>query len=499
MDDDHEVLDWGNEDDEQLHFTTADRQPQARGVDADHKRSGDTDDVEDAVSLGGDEDDIQDYMTYQTHSDQAGSEKAPSVSKVWPASRSDVFKPGAEREQTPSPGKELTPQPQSSPPANSSHSSRIHPPPQNLTHALPPKPRVSNAPFPTLPSTTAASPMSMARRDKERRANGTDAKLGDALEALPPDWEVRHSRSGGRDVYFYNTKTTESTWTRPVLVDGRSPSHYGRNRVRADGGDSWVAGRDDDVTIIDLPAPSRARSSEVVRDEAQLSYDDRHYRPNDPIVSSGANQDDGREDRTHARISSRLQPSTRSSIGLDDREQARQSQVDYQRAAVEGSTRGRRSSSVPPRDNNARRAPEKDIFRSDVAGYCGSDHRLDIHEPYSREASRAPIYDRSRQEESYAASRETSTAQGFYSASQGTLWSSSAPPSTLSTSSPPSPSTSRTLRLCSSRGGGLVFVDRLEKPWESSGARPTCPFIGLVLNRLMGAHDGPLPFVHPFP
>ena len=55
-----------------------------------------------------------------------------------------------------------------------------------------------------------------------RRANG---KVGasDGDDSLPPDWEIRYPRTGGQDAYYYNTKTDESTWTRPrAPTSGRS-------------------------------------------------------------------------------------------------------------------------------------------------------------------------------------------------------------------------------------------------------------------------------------
>ena len=496
MEDEHETLDWGNEDDEPQNPSPNGPHSHSKGLDIDYRRSGDTEDVEDAVSLGGDEDDIQDYMTYQSNSDKPGNVKATPAPPAWQRARGDASKVEAERDTTPSPRRESSPLFQSPTRANSS-SNRIHPPPQNLIHALPPKPVVSSA-FLAMPSTTAASPMSMARRDKERRVNGMEKAI-DSVESLPPDWEVRYSRSGGRDAYYYNLKTFESTWIRPSMNDGRSPSHSGKSRPRGDIGISWIVGRDDDVLTNDIPAP-RARVGEVPHDDG-LSYDDRHYRPGDALPPPGANQANAREDRPHLSASSRLQPSGRETPDFDDLER-RQPQGDYQHELVDGPRRGRRGSSVQPRDSGVHRASDKDDLRPGAPfSYHDSDHRQDIHDPYARDAPRAPsTYNRPHQSDVFAGPREgpreAHVSQELHSSGQNATWASSAP-STLSTSSP-HPSTSRIVRLGSSRGGGPASMDSLEKPWESSCAA----LIDLVLNQLMGAHDGPLrlasTFSHPF-
>ncbi|KAI0041513.1 hypothetical protein FA95DRAFT_1467842, partial [Auriscalpium vulgare] len=208
MDDDHEVLDWGNEDDEIINSSGYDRTHNA-SFDVDPKRSGEVEDVEDAVSLGGDDDDMQDYMPPAYRGDANGD--APGVYKGLSSSRGDGGRRDQDSAPPDSPRKAALSHSKSSPSQNSSQPNRNLP--QPLKHALPPKPVVSST-FLPLPSTTAASPMSMARRDKERRSNGV-AKS--AEDALPPDWELRTARNGTRESYFYNVRTHESTWSRPEV------------------------------------------------------------------------------------------------------------------------------------------------------------------------------------------------------------------------------------------------------------------------------------------
>ncbi|KAH9835456.1 uncharacterized protein C8Q71DRAFT_682660, partial [Rhodofomes roseus] len=184
MEDDAEVLDWGHEDDEQ----TAQRGPE---------------DAEDAVSLGGDEDDTQDYYAYQA-SEQEDTKAASQTSN--PQSRRESY------------GSKQSMAPQREPDSPQLRRSQSV---GKLTHALPPKPVLSVAPV--HPSPAQASTLASSMIQREPRANGHGKPTsGSNQDALPPDWELRQARSGGGEQYFYNTKTHESTWTRPVS-DKSSP------------------------------------------------------------------------------------------------------------------------------------------------------------------------------------------------------------------------------------------------------------------------------------
>lgn len=104
-----------------------------------------------------------------------------------------------------------------------------------------------------------------------------------AGEPLPPDWEVRHPRSGGGDVYFYNTKTHESTWVQPTPpppkgsrewhegANGTSHQSTGRSRTRSPSNDHAT--------------PLKNRTEPLAPED--MSFEDRHYRPTEtPAPSS---------------------------------------------------------------------------------------------------------------------------------------------------------------------------------------------------------------------
>ncbi|KAG1795399.1 uncharacterized protein HD556DRAFT_1235472, partial [Suillus plorans] len=212
VEDETEVLDWGNEEEDR---GTSEQDPSLAAEDA-----------EDAVSLGGDEDD--EFLTYQPRVSQGGAQRTQSPSKAVnhseknqeiPVSGANARGKAPEHDRPKTPVR--TPQephtvPESSPVLNRQLSFG------KLTHALPPKPIVSSVPFmhPSHPSIIEATAMA-ARVDRDKK-NGiavvskpTTFESGDIL---PPDWEVRHPRNG-RGVYYYNSRTKESTWTRP----GSSP------------------------------------------------------------------------------------------------------------------------------------------------------------------------------------------------------------------------------------------------------------------------------------
>lgn len=255
MDEEQEELDWGHDDDELAgNNVLAYPRSDAEGVD-----------VEDAVSLGGDDDDFADY----SNAPQQGLGKSAPPSATYSRSESRGGRRDTDRE--PSIGtRRQSPTPLLSPNSGRSRSQ------QQLKHALPPKPVVASPAFP-IPSTTAASPMSMARREKERREGG----VADS-QPLPFGWEGRQSRRG--DVYFYNLETKESQWTRPAPPKAKavelSPTR-GRPAMlheRPFNGDSWVAAVDGKDM---LPRATDTSHSKPSTEVPSFSYDDRHYRPGD--------------------------------------------------------------------------------------------------------------------------------------------------------------------------------------------------------------------------
>ncbi|KAG2138565.1 hypothetical protein DEU56DRAFT_736235, partial [Suillus clintonianus] len=210
VEDETEVLDWGNEEEDR---GTSENDPSLAAEDA-----------EDAVSLGGDEDD--EFLTYQSRVSQGAAQRTQSPSKTANHSEKnqEVTVLGANaRGKAPEHDRPRTP---ARPPQEAQTVTEPSPALHRqlsfgkLTHALPPKPIVSSVPFvhPSHPSIIEATAMA-ARVDRDKK-NGIVPKptTFEPGDALPPDWEVRHPRNG-RGVYYYNSRTKESTWTRP----GSSP------------------------------------------------------------------------------------------------------------------------------------------------------------------------------------------------------------------------------------------------------------------------------------
>ncbi|KAF9818069.1 hypothetical protein IEO21_03030 [Rhodonia placenta] len=115
---------------------------------------------------------------------------------------------------------------------------------------------------------------------RERRMNG-HSKSG---HELPPDWEIRRPRNGGQEQYYYNTKTHESTWTRPGLVrEGRSLERRGSDaKARTD------ARTDEHTDELEGRAQSRKEPKRRPSPSSGLSYEDRHYRPGASSSAGGS-------------------------------------------------------------------------------------------------------------------------------------------------------------------------------------------------------------------
>ncbi|KAH9932303.1 uncharacterized protein B0H18DRAFT_53016 [Fomitopsis serialis] len=254
MEDDAEVLDWGHEDDEQ----TAQHGPE---------------DAEDAVSLGGDEDDMQDYYSYQA----AEQEVAAQLPNSYSTSHGKRESYGSKQSAAP-------PRDPDSPHLRRSQSVG------KLTHALPPKPVLSVAPV--HPSPAQASTLASSMIQREPRTNGLGMPVsGSNHDALPPDWELRQARSGGGEQYYYNTKTHESTWTQPV--SGKSSPAKDKERGVSRGREGVSPSR----RVISPERRTGRKESKRAADD--LSYEDRHYRPAAaPGGAGGTELSDRRDGRT---------------------------------------------------------------------------------------------------------------------------------------------------------------------------------------------------------
>lgn len=268
MEEDTEVLDWGNEDDEQ----------QLSDLRASHRYHPDSrDDADDAVSLGGDEDDMQDFAVYQTRPHQNTEQSQTNVSSL-----SDSLQHHSTQSNRDDQESSPTKLSRKDPHLRRSQSLSI----SKIIHALPPKPVLVNPTFTRQPSTqisTLAS--SMVRRD--RKPNGQTKSLSssnDSNDALPSDWEIRYPRNGGSEVYYYNIVTHESTWTRPSLSGSRQSSP-----VKDWGNDYPQVPHSPHALVDDSPRPQIDRSASRPKKDAKrhssptigdsLSYEDRHYRP----------------------------------------------------------------------------------------------------------------------------------------------------------------------------------------------------------------------------
>ncbi|KAF4580459.1 hypothetical protein EYR40_003177 [Pleurotus pulmonarius] len=290
MEDDNEVLDWGNEDDEQGALERARRGSPGFANFA----TNDVDDAEDAVSLGGEEEDAQEYDSFHRQEFSSAVSVAHATSDT--TSRSEPVTHDHHRHKSSdSFQKSVSTPTAANPPAT------LQSPSRPIIHALPPKPVAASVPFlhPSHPSIIEATAMSRGR-DKKTGTNGAAKPLSSAESAsgdvtLPPDWEIRYPRNGGRGQYYYNVRTHESTWALPARSTSESVGHSNGNTdsLRAR---TAISTRDEPaslhaarrspppVRLLDsyrpgLPSPPRPSRAPDTPVAGPLSYEDRHYRP----------------------------------------------------------------------------------------------------------------------------------------------------------------------------------------------------------------------------
>ena len=256
MDEDTEVLDWGHEEDDYQSYDTR-RSRENIGEPRHHV----DEDCDDTVSLGGDEDDLGVVYAYQYRSYQEKS-KYPEISRHH---HRDHY-----RESSHSSARQPS-QSYLSPP----HSSHQY---AKLTHALPAKPVIANPTVAVAQSQLLEASSMVNGRGRDRR-NSIKKSAG---EPLPPDWEVRHPRSGGPDAYYYNTRTHESTWDRPTPTPpkGSRERHEGANGTPHQS----VGGSRARSPSEDHASPLKNRSEPPPPED--MSFEDRHYRPTEATSSS---------------------------------------------------------------------------------------------------------------------------------------------------------------------------------------------------------------------
>lgn len=251
MDEDIEVLDWGHEEDDYPSYDSR-RSRENMG----EPRYNVDEDCDDTVSLGGDEDDLGVVYAYQSSSHR----EKPKSSEVSRHRDRDHH-----RESSHSGPRQ--PSDPSSPPSSHQHA--------KFMHALPAKPAIANPPVPVPQSQLLEASFMINGRDRDRR-NSLKKPVGDPL---PPDWEVRHPRGGGSEIYYYNTKTHESTWVRPILAPLNSSLERNEHADRTSHQSAEGASPSDDHA-----SPPKSRAEPLLPQD--MSFDDRHYRPMDPTKSS---------------------------------------------------------------------------------------------------------------------------------------------------------------------------------------------------------------------
>ncbi|KAH9988799.1 hypothetical protein BJV74DRAFT_460805 [Russula compacta] len=402
MNDDHEV-DWGNDEDDPRAYFDSLGTGHAIG-------DGETNDVEveDAVSLGGDEE--EEFAAYGAHSNEQNTFSADkfqtTVSKKDVRRRSASISVSSRKERSQVQPAPLPPSPQP----------EIRQPTPKLTHALPPKPVVSSS-IRAPPSTTAASPMSLPR--KERRSNGSTTKKGD--EPSLSDKETRSSRTAGRDDRHRDSRAEESSWTRPSsdVTDSQAP-HRDRTRSFNDKDARPSSRREDDCY---RPAQRQAHysSDEEGREpnphRAQTRHDVR-YRYDDRDRHHG--YDSGEHtDRPVAR-SARYSPE----------ESVDRSRTDYRESNGSDSRRAHPSDrgASPVRDDSSRRV----LRRDDYPAYSSFDKVSRDYDDSSRRG--AGTTERSRYPESFNERTNSVVLRGPHIQDQGP-----GRPSTLRRNSPSPP------------------------------------------------------------
>ncbi len=330
MADDHEV-DWGNDEDDPVPSKSLGSMGMSHTT-----RGGELDDVEDAVSLGGDEEEeFAAYGARPNGQNTPPTDKPQTTSTKTGVSRRSVSAGVAPKKATgqaqPAP---LPPSPQP----------EISQPTLKLTHALPPKPVVASS-FRVPPSTTAASPMSMPR--KERRSNGNVVNTSD--EPPSSDKETKNSRHN-------ESHPDESSWTRPGS-SAADLSSVPRDRTKSfDDRDSRSSSRRGDDRYRPSHRQARYSSDEEGRESSShlaQSRNDMRYRHDDRDKRHNYASGD-RNDKSTTRTA-KLSPEDES---LDRVRPGYRESNDPDTRRVH--TRDRDVS--PVRDDSSRRVPRRDDY-----------------------------------------------------------------------------------------------------------------------------------------
>ena len=452
MTDDHEV-DWGNDEDDLIlsrsYFDSVGRGHASGGIA--------TDDVEDAVSLGGDEE--EEFAAYGARSDEQNTSSADKFQTTH--SKRDAKRRSASVGR--SPRKEMSQgQPTPLPPSPQPETRQPTP---KLTHALPPKPVVSSS-IRAPPSTTAASPMSLPR--KERRPNGNTTKKGD--DAILSDKETKSSRTAGRDSRHRDSNADESSRTRPGsnATDSHPPD---RDRARgANDRDDYPPPRREDDCYRPSYHPVYCSSDEEGQEHNT-------YRPQ-PRHDARYRYDDRDRHHDYANEVRAERPAARSARHSPDDVPLDRSRSGYRESNDSDSRRAhpRDRDASPVRDDSSRRV----LRRDDYPVYDSYDKGSRDYGDSSRRSSGTT--ERPRYPESFSGRPNSVVLRDPHTQNQGPGRSSTL--STLSTSCRPMPNTPHAFGP--SRGGGTIFISG-----EALGVEQ---YPDLCLDRLAGVHCGLLPF-----
>ena len=310
MEDDNEILDWGNEDDE---HHEALRKPSS---DSSQRDTGELD-AEDSISLGDEDEDNQKYLSYRSEGTNGRSSNArditesqlrastPQETLLTSGAKQDSqhFSDETTREKLSTPRQSGSTE--DSPHRKQDSKDRVSPQwsqlnPGRLTHALPPKPITTKVPPylpPSHPSIVEAtsmiiSPRSGGREIKKSNGVSSGTSIPSTADELPHNWECREARNGGGR-YYYNKETHLSTWERPlssVPSSGHAESRSQRRRSLSTGRrhrtpsdsnshQSQTAHPSRNSTHMLPPDREMDDGTKAATGPKALSYEDRHYRP----------------------------------------------------------------------------------------------------------------------------------------------------------------------------------------------------------------------------
>ncbi|KAH9166504.1 hypothetical protein EDB89DRAFT_214402 [Lactarius sanguifluus] len=446
MADDLEV-DWGNDEDD---FVPS--KPLLGSIGMSHATGGDElDDVEDAVSLGGDEE--EEFAAYSARANEQNMPPTDKLQTIPP--KIDVSRRSVSvSKKAAGQGKPIP-----LPPSPRPEISQLAP---KLTHALPPKPVVASS-FRVPPSTTAASPMSLPRKG---RSNGNAVNTSD--EPLPSDRETKNSRNVGRN---HESHPDESSWTRPGS-SAADLSSLTRDRAKSfDDRDSRSSTRRGDDRYRPSHRQARYSSDEEGRESslhpAQSRNDTGHRHDDRDKRQNYASGD--RNDKTTTRIvrlSPEVEPLNRVRPGYREPHDSDTRRVH---------TRDRDVS--PVRDDSSRRVPRRDEYPAYGSFDKGP---RDYDDPSRRGTGTA---ERSRHPEAVSGRTNSVSLREPYAQNQGPGRSPTL--STLYASCRPMPNPPH---ACYSlpRWRTRDFVS-----WEALGVEL---YLDPCLGRLAGVHCGLLPF-----